>query len=377
MIIHLMSDKNAFSEDFPMTAFEIEDALDRLGNLGENTNIRSIISKSENNNLLSEMCEGEFWGDIYKLNLLAERLVNFENAELAAFKSLLKTYPESHFDDMLLMTYGLDSMPVFACGNFYDLGELAIENDLLPELENCTEEISELLDREKIGRLVQERDGGIFSDGYYCVTSAYEKPDINFKFVRPESCFFRLLIASNGADNLPMEWLSLPCENEKIAKIENFKCLEFQSSLPQINGENLGNIGELNSLATRLAELSKDDFIKLKAVMEKENICKISETADCIDRLSEYEFDRNILDNSDFAKVYLQKNPEESAEMDLIDLYEFGSEILEQTGGLVTSYGAISARGQGLYPAQSEQEQTEDFCDEDESEDMEIGGMSL
>lgn len=205
MIIHLISDKNAFSEDFPMTAFEIEDVLDRLGNLGENTNIRFIISKSENNNLPSEMCEEEFSGDIYKLNLLAERLENLENAELAAFKSLLKVNPKSSSNDWLSMTYSLDSVPVFSCSNLYDLGELAIENDLLPELENCPEEISELLDREKIGRLVQERDGGIFSDGYYCVTSAYEKSDINFKFSRSESCFFRLLIASNEADNLPME----------------------------------------------------------------------------------------------------------------------------------------------------------------------------
>lgn len=275
------------------------------------------------------------------------------------------------------MTYGLDSVPVFACGNLYDLGELAVENDFLPELENFSEEILELLDREKIGRLMQEREGGIFSDGYYCVTSAYEKPDINFKFVRPKSCFFRLLIASNGADNLPMEWLSLPCENEKIAEIENFKCLEFQSSLPQINGENLGNIGELNSLANRLVKLSKDDFIKLKAVMEKENICEISETSDCMDRLSEYEFERNIFDNSDFAKAYFDKISQDDSDLDLINLYEFGSEILEQTGGVVTSYGAVSARGQELYPAQSEQEQTEDFCDEDESEGMEMGGMSL
>lgn len=169
----------------------------------------------------------------------------------------------------------------------------------------------------------------------------------------------------------------MPCENEKIAEIENFKCLEFQSSLPQLCDESSVSIGELNSLAKSLAELSKDDFIKLKAVMKKENIFEISETVDCIDRLSEYEFDRTIFDNSDFAKAYLQKNPEESAEMNLIDLYEFGSEILEQTGGMGTSYGAVSARGQELYPTQSEQEQTGDFCDEDESEDMEMGGMSL
>ena len=93
------------------------------------------------------------------------------------------------------MTYGLDSVMVYPCEDCRELGETVIENELLPELENCSDEILELLDCEKVGQLMQEREGGVFVDGYYCVTSGYEPPDIHFEFGEPEQCFFRLLIA--------------------------------------------------------------------------------------------------------------------------------------------------------------------------------------
>lgn len=35
---------------------------------------------------------------------------------------------------------------------------------MIPELESCSDEILELLDCEKVGRLMQEREGGVFID---------------------------------------------------------------------------------------------------------------------------------------------------------------------------------------------------------------------
>lgn len=75
--------------------------------------------------------------------------------------------------------------------------------------------------------------------------------------------------------------------------------------------------------------------------MEAENIHDIVETLDCIGRLSEYQLDRNISDSSDFGQV-----------------------IIERKQGGITSYGAISGRGQEL------------SGDIDEDENCEMG-MSL
>ena len=280
---------------------------------------------------------------IYRLNLFAERLENLEFTEMAAFKSLLVENPESSFEDMLLMTYGLDSVMVYPCGNCYELGETVIENEMIPELESCSDEILELLDCEKVGKLMCEREGGQFVDGCYCLTSGYKKPDINIEIGRPDSCFFRLLIAlikQNGvSDYGSAQWISLPLAAENHGmNFDGMTCVKSESSLPNLSQNQLQRekIHELNKLAKSLSELSHDDFVKLKAVMEVEKINEISDTLDCIGRLSEYQLDRNISDSSDLGQV-----------------------ILERKQGEITSYGAISGRGQELFDEPDEDENCE------------------
>lgn len=222
--------------------------------------------------------------------------------EMKAFKSLLTADPDSDLDDMLLMTYGLDCVPVWPCSNFSELGEAMIENDMVEELNELPDELIDLIDREKIGRLCQDREDGIFVDGYYCVPSSYEPPDINIEIGEPERCFFRLLIAPAPINDESTEqfaqWLSLPCEKENlndiakdlgIGRVHDMVYYDFQSSLPTISDENFGDmhrIDELNDLAQKLSELSDHDFVKLKAVMESEKIHDISDALSLFVNLS-------------------------------------------------------------------------------------------
>ena len=361
---------DTLSIDFPMNAFQIQDTLDRMGG---SKKVRFTISQFENMNLPQELCQKEFTADIYALNLFAHRFEKMDSAENAAFISVLKSHPESRFDEMLEMTFGLDSVPVLLCKDYRELGEIAIENELLPELESCPEELLELLDREKIGQLMCERDGGIFVQGYYCVLSAYEPPDIEISIEKPERCFFRLLAAQN--EQLA-EWATLPCEREKLFRLYDMNCYDFQSALPKLSFLDMHQISMLNELAEELSRLSLGDFVKLKAVMEAENITEISETIDCIKRLPEYDFHRNICDASDFGRQYLMRNlPTDFriSALDGVDFFDFGLKITQLSGSAVTSYGAVSAQGQQLYSVLTVQP-AEEEC---ETEELEIGGMSL
>lgn len=201
MRVHLINSGYALSAEFPMTAFEMRDALDRLKYPARNSEVTFRIYEFKNMNMPLELYEKDFSADIYRLNLLAERLENLEFTEMSAFRSLLVENPESSFEDMLLMTYGLDSVMIYPCGNCYELGETVIENEMIPELESCSDEILELLDREKVGKLMCEREGGQFIDGCYCLTSEYEKPDITIEIGRPESCFFPSAYRAGGGKN--------------------------------------------------------------------------------------------------------------------------------------------------------------------------------
>ena len=411
MRVHLTNNGYALSAKLPMTVFEMQDALDKLKCPAGNRNVTFRIYEFRNMDMPSELCKRSFSADIYKLNLFAERIEKLDNMEMTAFKSLLTANPGSSLDDMLLMTYGLDCVPVWPCSNYSELGEAMIENDIVEELNEIPDELIDLIDREKIGRLCQEREDGVFVDGYYCVPSSYEPPDINIEIGEPERCSFRLLIAPAPINDESTEqfaqWLSLPCDKENlndiakdfgIGRIHDMVYYDFQSSLPTICDENFGDmhrIDELNDLAQRLSELSDYDFVKLKAVMENEEICEISDTMNCIDRLGEYEFDSTAQDFSDYGKTYLMMNLPtnfDSSVFENYDLHDFGVAISHRSGAASTSYGILSGRGQEMYSlitVQREQtqteENTEDICEdfseeepeEDESEDFEMGGMSM
>lgn len=377
MRIYLKNNGYGLSEKFPMTTFEIEDVLDKLKQ--RESVVRFEISEYDNMELPTSICGKEFSADIYRLNLFAERLEKLEFTEMTAFKSLLASNPECDFEDMLLMTYGLDSVMVYPCQSCYELGETVIENEMMPELESCSDEILELLDREKIGSLFQERDGGQFIDGCYCVTSGYEPPDINIEIGRPEPCFFRLLVAPNSEKREQAHWVTLPFDMEKHLYLSEMKCLEFRSSLPKIRKKSFNKVIDmkaLNQFSEKLSELSHNDFVKLKAVMETENIHDIAHCIECAEHLDEYQFDQSVQDYNEFGREYLSRNLPTNFDVSALEdmnLYDFSMKILAQTGGEVTSYGAISGRGQELYSAltvQSEQ-QLDDNIEEDMEETFE------
>lgn len=382
MKVYLKNNGYAVSENFPMTFFEMEDVLDKLKQT--ESIVRFDISEYDNMKLPMSICRREFSADIYRLNLFAERLENLNYSEMTAFKSLLTAKPDCDFEDMLLMTYGLDFVMVYPCSGCRELGETVIENEMMPELEGCSAEILALLDPEKVGCLMQKQDGGVFIDGHYCVTSGYEPPDINIEIGRPESCFFRLLIVPEEEKIEQAQWISLPFDADITANFCNGICLDFQSVLPNLMLDDTSKIDQLNDLAKLLSELSHNDFVKLKAVMEAENINEISDTLDCIGRLDEYEFDINISDQSEFGRTYLARNLPANFNISMLesmDLFDFGQGILSHNHGEVTSYGAISGRGQELYSALTVQpeQQLEEEPEEDIEEDFEpeMGGMSL
>ncbi len=377
MRVYLKNNGYSVSEKFPMTVFEMEDVLDKLKQ--KESVVRFEISEHDNMDFPFALCRRDFSADIYRLNLFAERIENLNSSEMTAFKGLLKAKPESDFEDILKMTYGLDSVMVYPCSGCRELGETVIENEMMPELEGCSDEILQLLDPEKVGQLMQEREGGVFINEHYCVTSGYEPPDINIEIGKPERCFFRLLVARDYAKKEQAHWVTLPCEKEDLSEVYNGICLDFQSSLPMITEEYFSDmklIDELNYLAQKLSELSKTDFVKLKAVMEAENKHEIYEAFYCTRDLNEYEFDINVSDQSEFGRAYLSRNLPENFDISMLesmDLFDFGQGILTHNHGEITSYGAISGRGQELYSAltvQPEQQLEEEF-EEDIEEDFE------
>ena len=370
----------------PANQFELRDILEKLRLSDDKAEIHAVI---RGDNAVPELNNKRLTADIYRLNFLADRLENTVSPDIYAMRGLVKMETEYDVDELILMTYGLDSVPVIPCSDAYELGEFAIENDMLPELEQCADEILELLDRQKVGEMFCKRDKGIFIGGFYCVPSNYEQPDIQIEIARLEPCFFKILVAPAPKNDEPTDhlaqWISLPQSREyfdEFAKdlgensIEDCVFYDYQSALPSVQFDDMKKIDMLNDLAHRLNELSNQDFVKLKAVMHLQNTDTISSAMLETELLGTYEFDNQICDYDDFARAYLQKNLPENFDISTMSdtsLEDFGRDILGQKQGVVTPYGVISGRAVSLYEpiiSQSEMELTQDF-------DMEFGGMSL
>ena len=374
MIINLENKNIVFWEEFPKNPFELADILDRL-HQPENRKVRFRFEHFPMKYPVPpELHESEFYADISLINLFAERFEKLTPEENAVYQAVLRMNRVIYFEDAVQMLYGLETVPAVKASSLAELGAYALEHGLLPEFENCPEEFRKYLDTAKIGRLMDERTGGIFIDGYYCDTYKYQKPEISVEFQKPEQEFFRLLLTENPDDKINAQWYTLPCdESELNGKI----CLENQSALPNLRISQRPEREEilyLNRLAVRLSELNPHEFIKLKAVMEYERACNIAGTYDCISRLNEYDFDPLPTDRNEFGRKYLAQNMTENFSPEVLensDLSDFGSEIIRRKQGRFTSYGVISGRGQELYSgiiSEPEQEETED-CE------LQMGGM--
>ena len=347
-------DKYSISVQLPKEPLELYDILDRLGVDNRYCNVYINI---EDECIPKVMREGGFYDDIFKLNLLAQRLEQLSPAYTAGFTAVLYNHEDYNLDDLTLVTYGLDAYPIYPCGSYAELGEVVIDNDMIPEVENCPDELIPHLDKSSIGRLAAERFKGVFVDGYYCEVVDYEPPDMNITIAKPPRNEFQILI---GADEKTAQWCPLPYEGD----LSGMEVYGLRSPLPKI--QVVDDIAKLNEVAEKLAGLGRAELIKLKAVMESNCYRGTGGALMALDELDHYEFDASVKSYSEYGREYLSRYLPDNFDTSVMDtdyLCAVGSRILERKSGELTSYGVLSGVEQSLYSALVIQEE-EEICDE-------------
>ena len=351
-------DKHSINVNLPAEPLELYDMLDRIGSDNKYCNVYMNI---DDERIPEGMRVGGFYDDLFKLNFLAQRLEQLTPSYTAGFKAVLMEHEDYNLDDVILVTYGLDAYPIYPCKDFAELGEVVIDNDMIPEVENCPDELMEYLDKAAIGRLAAEQFRGTFVGGYYCEVADYESPDIEITISKPKRNEFQILA---GTDENTAQWITLPCDQELSDK----DIYGLRSPLPYI--EEIDDASRLNELAEKVAALDNAELVMLKALMELGEVEDISGTIDAIDSLSEFDFDPNPRNESEFGREYLLKILPQDFKAEIFDslnMGDFGSRILDAKEGLMTSYGIISGYGQELYtPICTKQEQTENETETEE-----------
>lgn len=362
----------------PAEDYEILDAMQKLRSIGREKNIEIEVLESE---LLPELQNVRLDSPtIDELNFLAKRLASLSEEEQIALKGVIHQFiPEDaegeliSIKDLINSTYGLERVPL--ASNVTDLkglGKLVMESDMNEDVSAVQETSRYLLDLEKIGRLQQENDGGVFIGTHYVATGQYERPQIydgkNLpEREEPESFVFRLKLGRNPSDGIPgnessAEWITLPmsqAEAEAIAQryhepsISACACYSFISSIPQITAEmfHMPDFEALNTLATFIATLPPG-FVKFKAVLSAERPSEVNGALEIAKHLSEYEFSSVSGYEEDFLEEYISRNIGDGFDREWLRgmfTQDKGKELLKRLGACMTAYGVISARGRSLY----------------------------
>lgn len=369
-------------EKFPMNGYQLRDLSDKL----RNGYLFTVKINELDKGYVGNEFEIECSDDLKKLNLFAQRIEELNEQDEAKMVALMTEYPRADISELLDMTYGLESVESYSCCDNDELGELAFENEWLPVFYDCQYDIIDFLDKEKVAEEVLKERGGYMTGDYYIETSGYIRPEIEPELPEEASGFFRLQLAADNSNRVPdrrkTEWLTFPFSQSELdelearmgCKVNDMICISTESALPMIHRLTVRqtDISVLNALAKKLAALDPEEVVKLKAVMELEGTISVAGTDSLIGCLDEYSFDPLSLDASIFGKAYLFNNLPVGFNTDVfadVDMEGFGSSILSAKGGTMTSYGAVSGRGQCLFtPIAKElyEEETEDFEEEPE-----------
>lgn len=366
----------------PANKNTIIDAMDRAKVFGE------TFVRIENCDDFPELNAFEFSEEptIDELNFLAKRLeeISKDTSEKCAYRALLRKPPDT-INEAINRTYNLQTIPVYPCKNVYQYGEIVLENEMLEELDDVPDEVYDLLDPDKVGRAMADREGGVFIDGYYAIANSYE-PALVYDEELPEpqeDWVFRLEVAEiperpDDISKVKTEILTLPADEkymQKIAKqlgekyIGDCNIMQFESAIPQIDNsavESADDVYLLNEIARKYSGLSREDAAKFKAVLQNETWNSLDEAEDILKNLGGYNFDISVTDASDFGRKYLSAMlpPDfDRSLLDSVNAAELAGNVLRANGGVITSYGAVSEYNGQLYSMieAPQQEQENDF----------------
>ena len=383
--------------ELPATRGEITDAAHRLRNLPVS---EIVITGSD---ALPELADTRLDAPtVDELNFFASRVNALPDDELAALGGVfLHRGNLGEFEDgltmkdLINMTYGLDGVMIAPnVANDEQLGQFVIDNEMNDDIAALSDEIIELLDRERVGRRQRENEGGEFMNGRYVVAGGFESPEVYDGITLPaediSDAVFRLHIAAPDAEEGATVAVELPMTQESIdlfaqehdgQPIGSFVIVNMESGIPQITGSQFGSMDNfvlLNGIAQAYSDMNVGERMTFKAALQAQgglsgDLSDILETAESV---QEYELAAFVSDEAEFFKEYIAHSLPTDFDVRWLDTLAISTDslhLLERLGATVTDYGILSARGESLYksipfsaPDADEaeaQEQTEDNSD--------------
>ncbi len=239
-----------------------------------------------------------------------------------------------------------------------DLGENALDGDFVRILQGLPDEVINLMDPAKVGAYLRHSEKGAFTKEGYCFRSKEGWQEIYDGQKLPQQEKDQVLsirIENRGRPEDEDVWLSLPCNEEKIALAcrqlgaESFRQCRITDaiSMAPILEAQIGpdeDIRALNRLAGKLGQMEPEELVKFKAVLEFDTWKSVERSLWLADRLNDYMFDPSQVSYRDYGRECLENLGVDCSDpaFEKFDFYQYGVAQYETAGMKLTSYGAIS-----------------------------------
>ena len=299
--------------------------------------------------------------DLYALNALAEKLAAMEPWQIDAFEGLLlmeggKPEPPTHPQIYDLAASAGECQVLYEVRSDEELGRFYVDNGFVPEAEDLPEALYPLLDYRKIGERMRKGEGGVFlRHGAGYVTQVGDlKEEYKELDLTPREPDYAVLLEIGVPDTDIELRLSLPCRKEELSGLPDqlnvngwselaWRCADCRVPALRDTFSVADNIPFINLAARQLAELSDEDVIKLKGLVNILPVESLEDFVSLMDLLGEYEM-MDCRSPEELAEYILKDSlSEEDIALLLphLDCKSYVKAVIQQSGAELTPYGLV------------------------------------
>lgn len=323
--------------NLPATPYQLLDALDKL-RLGEGEAPYLQMNEYDAFEELSPLLSGD--AGLCELNALAQKLSELDGWQQISFQGLVqmevdKKHGSIPMSRLIDLAYSADCCHVADALNDSQLGRFYAENSFVPEVEQLSDTVFELLDFEQIGRKMRQDEGGVFTEKGYVVqhtelNEIFDTLDLTLK--QPD---YQILVELTDGTTCKLPQAEPP--NTPLCR-----CLDCRT--PQLMGAACGSMEAVNDFAQRLSAMSGKEMLCYKAALSATGYADLESAVTLLDNLDHYMLDARISSPEGVAITELEfmfgGNDVERL-LPYVQLPAYGRDLLAHDNAVLTPYGRM------------------------------------
>lgn len=280
--------------------------------------------------------------NLAELNALCQKLSELNDRQSAAFEGLLKMEAAKKDGPVSLaklidLAYSADCCHVVdEALNDSQLGRYYAENGFVPEVDNLSDRLFDLLDFERIGREQRHGEGGLFTEHGYVVqhselNEVYK--DMNFRIQTP---FYQILLELPDGNRLELPSANLP-------EASSHHCVDCR--VPQLMATiDVADLQSVSDFAEMLQNIGDKPMRKYKAILHATGCNALEEAVELAGHMDDFVFTESVSGFRDLAMdemKFMMSNEDAALLAKHTDLIGYGKDILKRDHSAISQYGLV------------------------------------